>query len=62
MTVQDIYRVLLSNEEIVFSTKYRSEEWHGLAKNIPIRYFDYLIDTIYSVTDSEKSCIMIILK
>ena len=62
MTVQDIYRVLLSTEEIVLSTKYRIEEWHGLAKDIPIKYFDYLIDTIYSVEDEGDSCIIIDLK
>ena len=62
MTVQDIYRVLLSTEEIVFSTKYRNEEWRGLAKNIPNKYFDYLIDTIYSVEDEGDSCIIIDLK
>lgn len=62
MTVQDIYRVLLSTEEIVFSTKYRNEEWHGLAKDIPNKYFDYLIDTIYSVEDEGDSCIIIDLK
>lgn len=62
MTVQDIYKVLMSTEEIVFSTKYRIDEWHGLAKDIPIRYFDYLIDTIYSVDDGGSSCIIIDLK
>lgn len=62
MTVQDIYRVLLSNEEIVFSTKNRIEEWHGLAKDIPNKYFDYLIDTIYSVEDDGYSCIIIVLQ
>lgn len=59
MTVQDIYRVLLSTEEIVLSTKYRIEEWHGLAKDIPNKYFDYLIDIIYSVKDDGYSCIKI---
>lgn len=62
MTVQDIYRVLLSTEKIVFSTKFRIDEWHGLAKDIPNKYFDYLIDTIYSVEDEEDSCIIIDLK
>ena len=62
MTVQDIYRVLSSNEEIVFSTKYRIEEWHGLAKDIPNKYFNYLIDTIYSVENEGYSCIIINLK
>lgn len=62
MTVQDIYRVLLSTEKIVFSTKFRIDEWHGLAKDIPNKYFDYLIDTIYSVEDEEDSCIIIVLK
>ena len=62
MTVQDIYRVLLSTEEIVFSTKYRIEEWYGLARDIPNEYFDYFIDTIYSVEDEGYSCIIIVLK
>lgn len=62
MTVQDIYRVLLSTEEIVFSTAYIIEEWHGLAKDIPNRYFNYLIDTIYSVDDEGYSYIIIYLK
>lgn len=62
MTVQDIYRVLLSTEEIVFSTTYRIEEWHGLAKDIPNKYFDYLIDTIYSVNYEGYSYIIIDLK
>ena len=60
--MQDIYRVLLSTEKIVFSTKYRIEEWYGLAKDIPNKYFDYLIDTIYSVEEEEHSCIIIDLK
>lgn len=62
MTVQDIYRVLFSTEEIVFSTKNRIEEWHGLAKDIPNKYFDYLIDIIYSVEDDGYSCIIIVLQ
>lgn len=62
MVVQDIYRVLLSTEKIVFSTKYRIDEWHGLAKDIPNKYFDYLIDTIYSAEEEEGSCIIIDLK
>lgn len=62
MTVQDIYRVLWSTEEIVFSTKYRIEEWKGLAKDIPNKYFDYLIGTIYSAEDEGYSCIIIVLK
>lgn len=60
--MQDIYRVLLSTEEIVFSTKNRIEEWHGLAKDIPNKYFDYLIDTIYSVEYEGYSCIIIVLQ
>ena len=60
--MQDIYRVLLSTEEIVFSTKYRIGEWQGLAKDIPNKYFNYLIDTIYSVENEGYSCIIIYLK
>ena len=59
--MQDIYRVLSSCEEIVIMSKYSVEEWRGLVKDIPNRYFDYLIDNIYSVVD-DYSCIVIYLK
>ena len=62
MTVQELFRVLLDSEEVVFSTNKNLVEWTGLARDIPSRLFDYLIDTIYSVEDSGESCIVIYLK
>lgn len=62
MTVQDLFRILLDNEEVVFYTNKNFQEWSGLAKDIPIRLFDYLIDSIYSLEDSGESCIIIYLK
>lgn len=62
MTVQDLFRILLDSEEVVFSTNKNLVEWTGLARDIPSRLFDYLIDTIYSVEDSGESCIIICLK
>lgn len=62
MSVQELFRILLDSEEIIFVTNKNFVEWSGLAKDTPSRFFDYLIDTIYSVTDSGESCIMIFLK
>lgn len=62
MTFQELYRILLDSEEIVIVTNKNFVEWSGLTKDTPGRFFDYLIDTIYSVPDSGESCIMIILK
>ena len=62
MTVQELFRILLDNELVIFVTNKNFEEWVGLAKDIPSRFFDYLIDTIYSVEDSGESAIIINLK
>lgn len=62
MTIQELYRILLDSEEVVITTNKNFVEWSGLTKDIPCRFFDYLIDTIYSVSDSEESCIIINLK
>lgn len=62
MTVQELYRILLESEEVLFYTNKNFLVWNGLVRDIPSRYFDYLIDNIYSVSDSEMSCIIINLK
>ena len=62
MIVQDLFRILLDSEEVVFCTNKSLVYWTGLARDIPSRLFDYLIDTIYSVEDSGESCIVICLK
>ena len=62
MTIQELFRILLDSEEVVINTNKNFVQWSGLTKDIPSNYFDYLIDTIYSVSDSEESCIIINLK
>lgn len=62
MTVQELYRILLESEEVIFYTNKNFLMWNGLVRDIPARYFDYLIDNIYSVSDSGESCIIIYLK
>ncbi len=59
MTVQELYRILLDSEEVVFTTNKNFVEWSGLVKDVPSKFFDYLIDTIYSVSDSGETCIII---
>lgn len=58
MTVQELFRILRDSEEVVIYIK-NFVQWSGLTKNIPSSYFDYLIDNIYSISDSGESCIII---
>ena len=62
MTIQELYRILLDSEEVVIMTNMNFVEWRGFTKDIPYRFFDYLIDSIYSTSDSGESYIIIILK
>lgn len=62
MSIQDLFRILLDSEEIIIVTNKNFVKWRGYTKDIPYRLFDYLIDVIYSASDSGESCIIIILK
>lgn len=60
MTVQDLFRILSDYEEVLFNTKSAVDVWHGLVKDIPSDYFDYLIDNIYSLADGYGSSYIVI--
>lgn len=51
MTVQDLYRVLLDENEVEIKLKNGVCLWYGENEDIPIEYFDYIIDSIYSLAD-----------
>lgn len=55
MTVQDLFRVLPDYEKVLFNTKCVTGVWYGLVKDIPSSYFDYIIDSIYSMPDDYGS-------
>lgn len=60
MTVQELFRVLSDFEEVVFNTKRATGVWHGLVKDIPSNYFDYIIDGIYSMANDYGSSYIVI--
>lgn len=51
MTVLDLFRVLPDFEYVMFNTKSATGVWYGLVKDIPSSYFDYLVESIYSMSD-----------
>lgn len=61
MTVQDLFRVLPDYEEVEFNTKSVTGVWYGLVRDIPSSYFDYIIESIYSMsTDYGSSSYLVI--
>lgn len=60
MTVQDLFRVLSDYEKVLFNTKRAVAVWYGLVKDIPSIYFDYIIDSIYSLADDYGSSYIVI--
>ena len=59
MSVQELFRILPDYEKVLFNTKHVTGVWYGLVKDIPSNYFDYIIDTIYSMSDDCGSYIVI---
>lgn len=59
MTLQDLFRVLPDYEKVLFNTKCVIGAWYGLVKDIPSDYFDYIIDSVYSLNDGGSSYIVI---
>ena len=60
MTVQDLFRILPVYEKVLFNTKCVTGVWYGLVKDIPCNYFDYIIDSIYSLADDFGSSYIVI--
>lgn len=60
MTVQDLFRVLSDYEKVSFNTKCVTGVWYGLVKDIPSSYFDYIIESIYSMSHVDGSSYLVI--
>ena len=60
MTVVDLFRILPDYEKVLFNTKRATGVWYGLVKDIPSSYFDYIIDSIYSMADDYESSYLVI--
>ena len=60
MTVQELFRVLPDYEKVLFSTKCVTGVWYGVVNDIPSSYFDYIIDSIYSMADDYGSSYLVI--
>lgn len=60
MTVQDLFRILLDDEEIEIELK-NEMVWFGKAKDIPNCYFNCIVNLLYSDSFSYKACIRIII-
>lgn len=60
MTVQELFRVLPDYEKVLFNTKCVTGVWYGVVNDIPSSYFDYIIDSIYSMPDDYGSSYLVI--
>ena len=49
MLVQDLYRVILDMEEIEIKSKNGVTLWYGKNEDIPDKYFEKVVNTLYSL-------------
>ena len=59
MLVQDLFRIMLDEEEVEIKSKNGICLWYGKNEDIPNEYFDKIVDTIYSLEMSHDSYIVI---
>ena len=61
MTVEDLFRILLDDEEIEIELN-KEIVWFGKVKDIPNCYFNFIVKLLYSVPYSYESYIRIIVE
>jgi hypothetical protein len=49
MIVQDLYRVILDAEEIEIKLKNGITLWYGKNEDMPNKYFEKIVNTLYSL-------------
>ena len=59
MTVRDLYRVIFDEEEVEIKLKNGICLWYGKNKDIPVEYFEKIVNAIYSFDDEYISYIVI---
>ena len=60
MTVQDLFRILLEEEELEIEIK-NEIVWYGKVKDMPNCYFNCIVNLLYSVPYDCESYIRIII-
>lgn len=48
MTIRDLYRVIFEGEEVEIKLKNGICLWYGKNEDIPVEYFEKIVNTIYS--------------
>lgn len=61
MLVQDLYRVIFDEEEVEIKLKNGICLWYGKNEDIPVEYFEKIVETIYSFNDEHISYIVIVI-
>ena len=51
MTVKDLYRVLFDENEVEIKLNNGVCLWYGKNEDIPIEYFDNIVNAVYSYDD-----------
>lgn len=60
MKVKDLFGVLLNTEDVSLYNAWGVLEWVGEFKEIPHRYFELIIDTMYSAPNINKGTHIVI--
>lgn len=55
MIVQDLYRVILDTEEIEIKLKNGITLWYGKNSDMPNKYFEKVVNTLYSLKDTYEA-------
>lgn len=61
MIVQDLYRVIHDIEEVEICLKNGVTLWHGKNEDMPIKYFEKVVNAIYSLKGTYETYIVILI-
>lgn len=61
MIVQDLYRVISDIEEVEICLKNGVTLWHGKNEDMPNKYFEKVVNAIYSLKGTYEAYIVILI-
>ena len=61
MIVQDLYRVIDDTEEVEISLKNGVTLWYGKNEDMPNKYFEKVVNAIYSLKGTYEAYIVILI-
>lgn len=61
MIVQDLYRVIHDIEEVEICLKNGVTLWHGKNEDMPNKYFEKVVNAIYSLKGTYEAYIVILI-